>query len=138
MDEKTALNAIIDANPATVKLPEEAAAAVREGYKLDDLAPVLEKGLKAGRDFDRGRKLFARGEVLRLSPLRQRGRQQRPGPDRRRRPVQPRDLLESIIDPSKEISDQYQAVEIRTKDERVVIGRIVNLNATPCRSTPTC
>jgi putative heme-binding domain-containing protein len=27
------------------------------------------------------------------------------------------------------VSDQYQAVEIRTKDERVVIGRIVNLNA---------
>jgi putative heme-binding domain-containing protein len=39
-----------------------------------------------------------------------------------------RDLLESVIDPSKEVSDQYQAVEIRTKDERVVIGRIVNLN----------
>jgi putative heme-binding domain-containing protein len=27
------------------------------------------------------------------------------------------------------VSDQYQAIEIRTKDERVVIGRIVNLNA---------
>ncbi|HVL14539.1 MAG TPA: heme-binding protein, partial [Gemmata sp.] len=29
---------------------------------------------------------------------------------------------------SKEVSDQYQAVEIRTEDERIVIGRIVNLN----------
>jgi putative heme-binding domain-containing protein len=36
--------------------------------------------------------------------------------------------LESILDPSKEISDQYQAVEIRTQDERIIIGRIVNLN----------
>jgi len=37
-------------------------------------------------------------------------------------------VMESIIDPSKEISDQYAAVEIRTSDERVVTGRIVNLS----------
>ncbi len=41
----------------------------------------------------------------------------------------PRDLLESILDPNKEISDQYAAVEIRTTDERVITGRIVNLSA---------
>ena len=41
----------------------------------------------------------------------------------------PRDLLESIVEPSKEISDQYAAVEIRTADDRIVVGRIVNLNA---------
>ena len=32
------------------------------------------------------------------------------------------------MDPSKEISDQYAAVEIRTADDRVIVGRIVNLN----------
>ena len=39
-----------------------------------------------------------------------------------------RDLLESLIDPSKEVSDQYAAVEVRTLSGRVVVGRIVNLN----------
>ena len=39
----------------------------------------------------------------------------------------PRDLLESIINPSKEISDQYQSVVITTSDAKIVTGRIVNL-----------
>ena len=39
-----------------------------------------------------------------------------------------RDLLESIVVPSKVISDQYEAVTIQTADGRVITGRIVNLN----------
>ena len=39
-----------------------------------------------------------------------------------------RDLLESVVDPSKVISDQYQAVVIRTTDGRIVTGRIINLS----------
>src|SRR5262249_56812506 len=39
-----------------------------------------------------------------------------------------RDLLESIIEPSKEISDQYAAVTITTTDGKIVTGRIVNLH----------
>ena len=39
-----------------------------------------------------------------------------------------RDLLESIVEPSKVISDQYAAVEITTTDGKVIVGRIVNLN----------
>ena len=39
-----------------------------------------------------------------------------------------RDLLESIVLPSKTISDQYQAVTIATTSGRVVTGRVVNLS----------
>jgi putative heme-binding domain-containing protein len=39
-----------------------------------------------------------------------------------------KDLLESVVDPSKVISDQYQAVVIRTTDGRTVTGRIINLS----------
>ena len=39
-----------------------------------------------------------------------------------------RDLLESIIVPSKTISDQYESVTVATTDGRVITGRIVNLN----------
>ena len=39
-----------------------------------------------------------------------------------------RDLLESVVVPSKTISDQYQAVVIATTDGQVVTGRIVNLH----------
>jgi putative heme-binding domain-containing protein len=38
------------------------------------------------------------------------------------------DLLESIIAPSKAISDQYEATMFLLEDGRVVIGRVANLN----------
>jgi len=37
-------------------------------------------------------------------------------------------LLESIIEPSKEISDQYGAVMIKKKDGDTVVGRVGNLS----------
>ena len=37
------------------------------------------------------------------------------------------DLLETIIDPDKEISDQYRATVFQLDDGRVVTGRIANL-----------
>ena len=37
------------------------------------------------------------------------------------------DLLEAIIDPGKEISDQYGATNFKLKDGTVVSGRIMNL-----------
>ena len=47
-----------------------------------------------------------------------------------------RDLLESIVLPSKVISDQYEAVTIQTTDGRVVTGRIVNLNGDSISISP--
>jgi len=37
------------------------------------------------------------------------------------------DLFEAIVEPSREISDQYGTVLIRTRDTRQLSGRIVNL-----------
>jgi putative heme-binding domain-containing protein len=126
--EKVALKDIISADPATVKVPAEPARPFVKAYKLDDLTPLFEKGLKSGRDFDRGRKLFAAGKCFACHRFDNEGGSNGPDLTGVAGRFSPRDLLESIIDPSKEISDQYAAVEIRTTDERVVIGRIVNLN----------
>ena len=40
----------------------------------------------------------------------------------------PRDLLESTLEPSKVISDQYQSVIFTMNDGSQVVGRIMNLN----------
>jgi putative heme-binding domain-containing protein len=40
----------------------------------------------------------------------------------------PHDLLESIIDPSKEISDQYGSITFKLKNGKEIIGRIANLS----------
>ncbi|MCE9561491.1 MAG: c-type cytochrome [Planctomycetes bacterium] len=128
-EETVALKEIINANPATVKLPEEAPRPFVKAYKIADLEKALETGLKSGRDFDRGRKLFASGKCFACHRFDNEGGSNGPDLTGVAGRFSPRDLLESIVDPSKEVSDQYAAIEIRTTDERIVIGRIVNLSA---------
>ncbi len=128
-DEKTTLGALLTAEPATVKLPSEPARPFVKAYKIADLTDALDKGLKSGRDYDRGRKLFAVGKCFACHRFDSEGGSNAPDLTAVAGRFSPRDLLESIIDPSKEVSDQYQAVEIRTTDDRVIIGRIVNLSA---------
>jgi len=125
--EAVALKEIINANPATVKLPEEPARPFVKAWKVDDLTKPLE-GLKSGRDFDRGRKLFASAKCFACHRYDNEGGSNGPDLTSIAGRFNPRDLLESVLEPSKEISDQYAAIEIRTTDERIVIGRIVNLN----------
>ena len=127
--EKIALTPILEARPER-KSPLEMIAArhfVKE-WKVNELAPIVERGLKGGRDFDRGRRLF--GEVGCASCHRYDTEGASVGPDLTavagRFSV--RDLLESIIEPSKEISDQYGAIVIRKKNGDMVIGRVGNLN----------
>ena len=59
-DEKVALKPILEMKadgPGAVVMPPRP---LVKKYTLDELVPVVEKGLKAGgRDFDKGRKLFA-------------------------------------------------------------------------------
>jgi putative heme-binding domain-containing protein len=127
-DEKVALKGIYDADPATVKLPPEPPRPFVKAWKIADLADALDKGLKSGRDFERGRKLFAAGKCFACHRYDNEGGSNGPDLTGVAGRFSPRDLLESILDPSKEVSDQYGAVEIRTSDDRVVTGRIVNLN----------
>ena len=127
--EKTALGALLTEEPAAVKLPPEPARPFVKAYKIADLTDALDKGLKSGRDYDHGRKLFAAGKCFACHRFDSEGGSNAPDLTGAAGRFSPRDLLESILDPSKEVSDQYAAVEIRTKDERVVTGRIVNLNA---------
>jgi putative heme-binding domain-containing protein len=127
-DELTALKPLIDAKPGSVALPDDEPRPFVKAYTVADLAPALEQGLKAGRDFDRGRKLFAAAKCFACHRFDNEGGSYGPDLTGVAGRFSPRDLLESVVDPSKEVSDQYQAVEIRTLDDRVVVGRIVNLN----------
>jgi putative heme-binding domain-containing protein len=127
--EKVALKAIIEATPQTAKLPEEPPRPFVKAYRMTDLTPALEKGLKSGRDFERGRKVFASAKCFACHRFDNEGGAYGPDLSGSAGRFSGRDLLESIIEPSKEISDQYAAVEIRTADDRIVVGRIVNLNA---------
>lgn len=126
--EAMALKPIIDAQPGAVRIPEEAPRPFVKAYTMADLAPALEKGLAVGRDFDKGRRLFGAAKCFACHRFDNEGGSYGPDLSGAAGRFNARDLLESIVDPNKEISDQYAAVEIRTSDDRVIVGRIVNLN----------
>ncbi len=80
-----------------------------------------------GRNFDRGRKLFGEAKCFACHRFANEGGSLGPDLTMAAGRFSARDLLESILDPSKEISDQYAAVVIRT-DAQTYVGRIVNLH----------
>jgi putative heme-binding domain-containing protein len=88
---------------------------------------MVESGLK-NRDFDRGRALFAETKCFSCHRFNNEGGGLGPDLSGVAGRFSVRDLLESIVQPSKVVSDQYEAVTIATLDGRVVTGRIVNLN----------
>ena len=126
--EKAELKPILEARPAPTA--PSAAGPERKFVKkwtLDELVPMVESGLK-GRDYDRGRAMFAAAKCFSCHRFNNEGGGLGPDLSGVAGRFSARDLLESIVVPSKTISDQYQAVTIATTDGRVVTGRIVNLN----------
>ncbi len=107
----------------------QSAAAERKFVKkwtLDELVPMVESGLKR-RDYDRGHVLFGAAKCFSCHRFNNEGGGLGPELSGLAGRFSVRDLLESVVAPSKTISDQYQAVMIATSDGQVVTGRIVNL-----------
>src|SRR5213075_2100255 len=96
-------------------------------WTLDELLPLVESGLKK-RDFDHGRAMFGAANCFACHRFASEGGSFGPDLSGLAGRFSVRDLLESVVDPSKVISDQYQAVIIRTTDGKIVTGRIVNLH----------
>ncbi len=126
--EKARLKPIMEAKPA----PSASAAIGPERrfikkWTVDALVPAVESGLK-GRNYDRGRSMFAAAKCFACHRFNNEGGGLGPDLSGLAGRFNTRDLLDSIILPSKVISDQYQAVVIATNDGRVITGRIVNLH----------
>ena len=128
-EEKVALKPILEAKAEGSALVVLKPRPFVRKYTLDELVPMVEKGLKAGgRSFDNGRRMFAATSCFACHRYDNEGGAAGPDLTAIAGRFSQKDLLESIVDPSKEISDQYAAVEIDTLDGKKVVGRIVNLN----------
>lgn len=127
--EKQALAEVLKTRPA--ELPEGTRRQnVRfvKNWQMKDLEPLLAVGLEGGRDFQRGRRMFAATTCYNCHRFN--GEGGGIGPDLSSAAGQfgPRDLLEAIIDPSKEISDQYGSVTFTLNNGKTLVGRIANLS----------
>jgi putative heme-binding domain-containing protein len=127
-EEKIALKPILEArvNSTSAIVPSKPRPFVKK-WTVNDLVPIVEKGLTK-RDFNRGRSLFGAASCFACHRFANEGGASGPDLTAVSGRFSIRDLLESIIEPSKEISDQYAAVVITTDDGRVITGRIVNLH----------
>lgn len=96
-----------------------------KNYTIDDLLPLVQAGLTK-RNFDRGRAMFAVASCFRCHRFQQEGSSGGPDLTGVAGRFNAHDLLESIIDPSKVIADQYRASVFTLDDGREVAGRIVN------------
>jgi putative heme-binding domain-containing protein len=126
--EKAELKPILDATPATTASAGTAPSRpFVKTWTLEELVPLVEGGLK-DRDFDHGRTLFAEARCAACHRFVDDGGGLGPELSGVAGRFSVRDLLESIVLPSKTISDQYQAVTIATTRGKIVTGRIVNLS----------
>jgi putative heme-binding domain-containing protein len=126
--EKAELKPVLDTRPITASTAAVAPdrPLVKE-WTIDELVPVARSGL-TGRDYDRGRALFAAAKCFSCHRYNDEGGGLGPDLSGIAGRFSTQDLLESIVLPSKTISDQYESVTIATTDGRIITGRIVNLS----------
>ncbi len=126
--EKAELKEVLDLKP-------EAAApaftlkpmAFQKAWTMADLEGLLGAGLEGGRDHANGRNMFGAAACFACHRFNNEGGAVGPDLTSAAGKFSPRDLLESIIDPSKEISDQYGSTIFHLKDGSQVSGRVANL-----------
>ncbi|MFT7640515.1 MAG: putative heme-binding domain-containing protein, partial [Pirellulaceae bacterium] len=125
-DEIVALNDVLSAysvKQTRKPAPSLALRKVVKEWSTSDLQPLLEEVGK-GRNFARGKSLFYDAQCSACHRFGDQGGAT--GPDLTAVAVRfkRQDILESLTDPSKVLSEQYMNTVIETKQGRVIVGRI--------------
>ncbi len=124
--ERTALADVVNAPvPHQVTPLSAAPRPLVKKWTMADLRPLVATKLN-GRDFDHGRAMFAAANCFGCHRFANEGGAVGPDLTGLAGRFSAIDILESILDPDKVISDQYAAVVVVTSKGKVVTGRIVN------------
>lgn len=127
-EQRIAMKSVLDVipTPKSPKFTSKERKFVKK-YTVNELVPIVEKGL-IGRNFDQGRNLFGETKCFACHRFNNEGGGTGPDLTQVVGRFGARDLLESMIEPSKVISDQYGAIVVITTDGKQIAGRVVNLN----------
>ena len=126
--ERTALEADLTAidKASVAAVPDVKPRPFVKQWKADEVVPQLEKVSK-DRNFEKGREAYLAAQCAkchRFSDLT--GGAIGPDLTAISSRFTRRDVLDSILEPSKVVSEQYQNEEFQTADGKVVIGRVVD------------
>jgi putative heme-binding domain-containing protein len=101
---------------------------VVQKWKMSDLEPRLTE-VQKGRNFDKGREAYMAGQCIKCHRVGTEGGAVGPDLTAIASRFSRRDMLESVLEPSKVISDQYQNERVVTKKGISHVGRIVDESA---------
>jgi putative heme-binding domain-containing protein len=123
--------AIKPTTPTTTAVKVAATPAVERDFQktwtMADLEPELRKA-SAGRNFERGKEIFSSLQCLACHRFNNEGGGVGPDISAVANRFGRRDILESIVEPSKVISEQYASYVVRTKKGETFSGQIVEEN----------
>jgi putative heme-binding domain-containing protein len=95
-----------------------------QAWKMDDVTPSLEF-LKRGRSYEKGKDAFAAAQCVQCHRFGNNGGAVGPELTAVSSRLTGRDILESILEPSKVVSEQFQNTTLFLKNGDDVTGRIV-------------
>ena len=98
-----------------------------KNWTLDDIAADAEAGME-GRDFEKGRAMFAGTACYACHRFQNAGGSTGPDLTGSGGRYSPRDFLDQIINPSKEVNEQFVPIAVEMLDGTTHYGVVVNLN----------
>lgn len=125
-EQKTQFKELLEFEPAQEELVAVSRTDLVKQWKLDDLLATAKNGMKA-RDFNKGKQYFTEAGCFKCHRFAGDGGNTGPDLTQIGTRFDHQALLESILEPSKTISDQYTASQFVMEDGRVVTGRVVNM-----------
>lgn len=124
-DQKSQLDAWINPPEPTGAVVEESREFVKQ-WTVDELVDVVGDSARHP-DFETGKAMFAAAQCYKCHRMGLQGGILGPELTSAGGKYNVRDMLSSIIEPSKVISDQYGATQFLTEDGKVVAGRVINM-----------
>ena len=91
---------------------------------MAEILPTLDK-LDHGRSFDKGRQAYLDGQCIKCHRFGNEGGAVGPDLTAISSRFAPKDILESILEPSKVVSEQYQNIVVTTTTGKTVVGRLM-------------
>ena len=114
--------AALEKSPSTGTNRPDVARSFVKAWTVDELVPVVNKALKTRRNFEQGKRLFSELSCTICHHFGRDGGGVGPDLTGASGTFGVHDLLENIIEPSKEISSLYVTTNVRKKDGDVVTG----------------
>lgn len=125
--QKEQFKELLEAKPEMVEPTAVQRTQVVKEWTVSDLLEPAQTKL-AGRNFQKGKQYFTEAGCYKCHRFRGDGGNTGPDLTAAGTRFDHKALLESLIEPSKVISDQYEASQFILDDGRVITGRVVNMN----------